>query len=216
MNILTSKPVTDLARDRLLRTAELLFAVKGIDQVTLRELTAAAQTNVAAVNYHFGSKAALIESVFDQLALRVNKERLKRLEAYLETAAARGTPVKVGPILDNFLEPYFDSAGSGRLLARLILQNRVAPTRYTRNLIKRHFDPLARRHVDALMLACPGVRRSELVWRYSFMIGAVVLPLTETDSRVSRLSDSLADTKDQRAFRSALMRFLTSGIGAPG
>lgn len=212
MNIVANDPV----RDRLLRTAEDLFTVRGIDQVTLRELTARAKTNLAAVNYYFGSKAALIEAVFDRLARRVNKERLRKLEAYLEVCTVQSTIPDVRIILDNFLEPYFDSNDNGRLLARLIVQNRVAPTAFTRNLIKRHFDPLARRHVDALVLACPGVARSEFVWRYSFMIGAVVLPLTENDDRINRLSGSMADVKDRQAFRRALVTFFLNGLTAAG
>lgn len=209
-----AKPTVDPVRGRLLRAAEELFAIKGIDQVTLRELTGKAKTNLAAVNYYFGSKASLIEAVFDQLARRVNKERLRKLEVYLSDCADQSVAPDVTIILDNFLEPYLDAGGHGRLLARLIVQNRVAPTTFTRSLIKRHFDPLARRHVDALMLACPGVLRSEFVWRYSFMIGAVVLPLTENDNRIGRLSNSITNAQNQGAFREALMIFLQKGICA--
>jgi len=55
---------TDPTRERLLDEAERLFADKGYDAVSLREITTAADTHLAAVNYHFGSKENLYLEVF--------------------------------------------------------------------------------------------------------------------------------------------------------
>ena len=51
-------------RERLLDAAEHLFAHHGIGSTSLRSITAEAETNLASVHYHFGSKEALIEAVF--------------------------------------------------------------------------------------------------------------------------------------------------------
>jgi AcrR family transcriptional regulator len=54
----------ELTRDRLLDEAEELFAQKGYYAVGVREITKAAESNLAAVNYHFGNKLNLYLEVF--------------------------------------------------------------------------------------------------------------------------------------------------------
>src|SRR5690606_31956188 len=52
--------------ERILDAAELLFAEKGFAETSLRLITSKAGVNLAAVNYHFGSKKALIQAVFSR------------------------------------------------------------------------------------------------------------------------------------------------------
>ena len=49
---------------RILDTAEVLFAERGFAETSLRNITSKAKVNLAAVNYHFGSKKALIQAIF--------------------------------------------------------------------------------------------------------------------------------------------------------
>jgi AcrR family transcriptional regulator len=72
-------------REILLRTAEELFASKGIDAVSLNEINkAAGQRNTSALHYHFGSKEKLIDAIiyqeFDSIIARMNEE-FDRLDA---------------------------------------------------------------------------------------------------------------------------------------
>ena len=59
-------------RDRIIAAAEFVFAEIGLEKATLRDITARAKVNVAAVSYYFGSKSDLVHSVFDQLSTRLN------------------------------------------------------------------------------------------------------------------------------------------------
>ena len=52
--------------ERILDAAEQLFAEKGFAETSLRLITSKAGVNLAAVNYHFGSKKALIQAVFSR------------------------------------------------------------------------------------------------------------------------------------------------------
>ena len=56
----SNKPST---QKRILDTAERLFAKEGFEQTSLRQITQEADVNLASVNYHFGSKKALIQAV---------------------------------------------------------------------------------------------------------------------------------------------------------
>jgi AcrR family transcriptional regulator len=68
-------------RERILGVAEALFARHGFDGASLRQVTAAAKVNLAAVNYHFGSKESLIEEVFRRRLDELNRQRLASLAA---------------------------------------------------------------------------------------------------------------------------------------
>ena len=68
-------------RDRLLDTAERLFAERGVDATSLRHITTEAEANLASVNYHFGSKEALFRQIFARRIGPINEERLRLLDA---------------------------------------------------------------------------------------------------------------------------------------
>ena len=67
--------------ERILQAAEQLFSERGIDAVSLREITQAADVNIAAVHYHFGSKAAVLDKIFERRARPIAEARLRLLAA---------------------------------------------------------------------------------------------------------------------------------------
>lgn len=100
----------DLTKERLLSEAEALFAKRGYDAVSVREITAAAKCNLAAVNYHFGNKQNLYLEVFRARwvprARRVQeyfRKTLAEQDAPLPTAVARSLAEAflVGPLSDE-------------------------------------------------------------------------------------------------------------------
>ena len=68
-------------RERLLVTAEELFATRGIDAVSIRDITVAADANIAAINYHFGSKRGLIDAIVARRADALGSRRAELLDA---------------------------------------------------------------------------------------------------------------------------------------
>jgi AcrR family transcriptional regulator len=104
-------------KERILTAAELLFAQRGFDGASLRQLTAAAGVNLAAVNYHFGSKDRLVEEVFRRRLDTLNAHRL----AALSKVAGRGETT-LEDVLDAFIRPALalSSDGSGSLFMRVL------------------------------------------------------------------------------------------------
>src|SRR5438445_6891162 len=88
-------------RERVLDTAERLFAEKGLEAVSVRDITQAAEANLGAVNYHFGTKEALITEVFERRLTPLNQARLAQLNV-LEKAAGK-KPLKVEEVLASFI-----------------------------------------------------------------------------------------------------------------
>ncbi len=200
---------------RILAAAERLFATRGFD-ISLREITELADVNIAAVNYHFGSKMNLAEVLFDRVSREVNGKRLEDLDRIMAEAKRLDRPPVLDSIILAFIKPYLDLSEGGHLLARLILQHRIEPTDLTRQIIKTHFDPMAKRFIEAFRLAVPSVDPVAFFWRYVFMVGAVVLTVTDTGpgNRLDRLSDGGADARNKEEFQNALLAFLRGGISA--
>ncbi len=203
------------AAKRLLTAAEDLFAERGVDKTSLRDIAARSGMNVAAVNYHFGSKEALAEAVFEAVSLRVNQQRMASLDACL-AALGDGERPAVETVIRLFIAPYFDRSAplQGLLLARFILQHRLTPSAMSDRIIARDFDPMARRYIAALMQACPSLTTTEAHWGYMFIVSAVVLSITDTgaSARITRLSDGLADISSNDEGQEALIAFLCRGI----
>ena len=76
-------------KERILNAAEALFAEHGFTHTSTRRITRTANVNLAAVNYHFGSKDQLIKAVFNRRIKPVNGERLRRLSAWKSRAIPR-------------------------------------------------------------------------------------------------------------------------------
>src|SRR6476661_10749602 len=76
-------------KDRILDAAEALFMEHGFEATSLRALTAAAGVNLAAVNYHFGSKEELFQSVLTRRLDPMNQERIDLLEKVEREAGGR-------------------------------------------------------------------------------------------------------------------------------
>src|SRR5512144_758055 len=113
MSLRAVKPQHE-TRTRILDAAEELFMQHGFEGTSMRLLTARAAVNLAAVNYHFGSKHALIEAVFRRRLDPMNAARL----AALESLEAEGRPSDPERIIRAFvgesLRMIEDAKGGGR------------------------------------------------------------------------------------------------------
>ena len=96
------------ARERLLDAAERLIAVHGFE-VSLRQIAReAGQRNNSAVTYHFGSRAGLIEAVWDRRTERVNARRAR----LLEQAQAVDPSMDLHRLMTIHVEPMVEEIGS--------------------------------------------------------------------------------------------------------
>lgn len=162
-------------KHRMLEVAEALFGEHGVDRVSIRDITEAAQVNVAAVNYHFGSKEELIAAVFERRLAPLNAERLRMLDLAESSAGSQGPAVE--QILEAFVHPALrcceqnanNNSAFARLLGRCLAETRPE----VEALLREQFAPLAARFEKALMKACPHLSRSDVHWRLKFTFGAL-------------------------------------------
>jgi AcrR family transcriptional regulator len=162
-------------RSRILDVAEKLFGEHGLERVSIRDITTQAKVNLAAVNYHFGSKEDLIAAVFERRIVPVNKARLAALDR-VERSAGGGIP-KLEDILEAFIRPALQSAlkpsKGGAAFASLFGRCLSEPSSGVEALLKKQFEPLAQHMNAALKKALPELSRSEIFWRMKFTYGAL-------------------------------------------
>ncbi|MGH0037153.1 MAG: TetR/AcrR family transcriptional regulator [Myxococcota bacterium] len=160
-------------RERLLDVAEQLFAERGISGTSLRELTGAADVNLAAVHYHFGSKEGLLDAVVERRASPINRERVAALDAF----EARDTPPSVEELLWAMCAPGVrelrEGPESGQLLQRLIARIDAQPPEVVESLYRKHFGEVGRRFIQALQAALPALPKETVAERYRLCIGCL-------------------------------------------
>lgn len=163
-------------KQRILDSAERLFAEEGYHATSLRSITASAEANLAAVNYHFGSKEALLEAVVLRRLRPLNELRLGQLEAVLECAAKTGTPPLCRDVLRSFVEPTLrlrQQESSTEYFISLIGRALADPKGFAMQVFRREMQPLMKRLFQALKLSLPGLSEQELFWRVHFVIGSL-------------------------------------------
>ena len=203
-------------RVRILDAAELLFTEQGFEATTLRQITGAAGVNLAAVNYHFGSKETLIQEVFRRRLTWLNQQRLKQLDR-LETEAA-GAPLKSSRILEVFfgvaLKMAGDSEGGGRTFMRLLGRTYTKPSEFVRGFLAEEYAAVIARFKAALIKALPGVPAEEILWRFHFMLGAMSYAISGADA-LHIVGEGALDDGDAEALYARLMSFMLGGLRAP-
>jgi AcrR family transcriptional regulator len=186
---------SDQTRTAILAAAERLYADRGFGDVTLRDIVAEANVNLAAVNYHFGSKDELIAELFVTRSLALNRERLRELRAAEERGGGRGSVADilralVGPSLRGCIGPERDRSTAARFMIRASIES-VPPIRRIRN---REIDHL-RKFVTALRRALPDRGEAELYWGLHFAL-AMAQQTVRDSERLTKLSEGQCDLDD--------------------
>jgi len=191
-------------KTRILDSAEKLFGDKGFDATSLRDITAEAQVNLAAVNYHFQSKESLIDAVIGRRMAPLTKRRMEMLDA-------AGPNPTLEQIIEAFISPLLEAPAlhSIHLIGRVF----ASPDQFVERVFQKHIAPVARRFGETLAVLAPHLPPEERYWRLQFMAGSMthilalwgVLPM---------MSSGLYPV-DQNTLIPRLVTFLAAGFRAP-
>jgi AcrR family transcriptional regulator len=206
-------------RKLILDAAERLFMEQGYEATSTRMVTAAAKVNLAAVNYHFGSKEGLMQAVLRRRLQYLNEERLRVLNE--AEAKAGGQPLKPSQIVDGFFGTLLRMAqnenAGGRTFLRLIGRSVSEPASFIRTLLASEYADVMERYKVALFRALPNVPQAEIVWRFHFMLGATSYAIAGTDALelVTDLHSNEDPDIQAEKLLDRLMSFLLGGLRAP-
>ena len=202
--------------ERVLVSAESLFAENGYDGTTLRQITKLANVNLAAVNYHHGDKESLYLEVIRRRLSSINQSRLARLaEAEREAGDA---PVPLDTLVDILATPLFelfaDADNGGRHAARLIGRSLVEPLPFMGKFLAAEFSPALARFGQALRRHAPTLTPEDFLWRLSFVVGALQHALA-TLHRMKELTRGICRDHDPAGARTRFVQFAVIVFGAP-
>jgi len=200
-------------KERILDAAERLFADHGFPTTSMRDITHEAGVNLAAVNYHFGSKEALLIAVLQRTAAPVNQSRLERLDE-LE-AAAGGGPVPTEQIVRAFLTPLFEKwrewGESDPKFLKLIGRIHAEVDQELRAKFIKQFDAVLQRFSMAFQRSLPELDAVEVHWRVLFLIGSMAYTMTWGESIIATAPEAERAPGD---ILEALIQFSTAGMAA--
>ncbi len=198
---------------RLLDAAEQLFAERGFESVSVRDVTQLAEANVAAVNYHFGSRDGLVGLVIARYITPVNEERLARLEALEKKWSGKAVPIE--ETIDAFVRPLAGivrkSELSERLFCKLMgrifsFQGEGLPL-----AVEEQMKQLSDRFIKVLGKALPTVSPEELVWRTHFVVGGVIHMLMNGEM-LHRLTNGVSGNPSMELTLGRFVRFAAAGL----
>ena len=199
---------------RILDSAEQLFAECGFSATSIRQITKAADVNIAAVNYHFGSKEELLHAVFKRRVEPINAERVKTLLALQEEK--KGGEPDLEQVMRAFLEPAFRCAqfqgSQGAKFLQLVGRMHSETNEQLRGAFFQLFDEVVRHFGPAFKHVLPHLSPEEIIWRVHFVIGSLAHILVCSKMANSGMGNVKIEQSD--ALLEALVQFCTAGMAA--
>jgi AcrR family transcriptional regulator len=202
----------------IMDVAEEMLSAAGPDAVSIRDLAKAAGVNLAAINYHFGSKENLFKDVVERRILPLNAERLELLEQALAVAG----PARLPAILRAFLEPLFRLAWDSQHKARVVVVSRYLNDAFAtpeggRAVISEYYEPVRQAFIRALHDCLPDLPLDEVIWRYNSMVGVTLYALGGIERLAAPPADMATAAPEETPERALArsIRFLEAGFRAP-
>jgi AcrR family transcriptional regulator len=161
-------------QDRLLDAAESLFAARGFEDVSIRDLAAAAAVNVAAVNYHFQGKENLFHEVVQR---RFVAQRDRTLASLDDLLAETGGCPRVDQVIRTLVREHLTEAvpGPGKISFMALMAQHLRPGHpqlsgpFFQTLVAPVYGAFSR----SLMAARPGLEAEQVSWIAASIIGQI-------------------------------------------
>lgn len=205
--------VADKTRGQIVEAAERIFAEKGFRAMTLRAVTNAAHVNLAAVNYHFGSKANLMRAVIERRVNPINKARIEQLDTYIIENSPKTVPLE--QIFEALFRPFFDHAmskkGPDRAFIQMVGRAMTEPADFMRDMHKEFFAELSKRFLRELKRSCPHLSERDLQIRFFLSVNTMLGTITE-QARLENISGGKLRGGDLDKVCDALTAFVVAGF----
>jgi AcrR family transcriptional regulator len=201
------------SREKLVLSAERLFAQRGYDGVSVRDIANGAQVNSALVGYYFKGKEGLLAEVYTRHCKHLKAERTRLLDEY----CARGRKPALEEVLNAFIRPSLEAAREGndkRSFSRLRAILSAENSSLLEKLVAQNFDESSNVFVEALCECLPHLAREDVFWRFHFLLGTIYYTATGPH-RIKTLTKGRCDPSDPVATADELIPFLAAGFRTP-
>ena len=201
----------------LLDCAEKLFAQEGFHHTSMRVLTNQAGVNLAAVNYHFGSKENLLHAVIERRLKPLNTKRFNAIEMVVAQAQKNRSTPSVQDLLLAFLRPTFEfrcASEEAKDFIHLIGRSWNDPDQTVYNCFIKLAMPLFEFFASCLRLSLPHLNEPVFQARLQFLIGSISAVMCDNEPGYSRKSFISVTMKEEEKMNQ-LLKFLQAGLEAP-
>ncbi|GGA70225.1 TetR family transcriptional regulator [Neiella marina] len=202
-------------QNKILDAAERLFAERGFADTSLRLITSEADVNLASVNYHFGSKKALIKAVL----ARYLEQFMPRLSDALDELLQSQQQPTLHQVFDSFVEPMlalnnFRASGTN-IFMQLLGRGYSDSQGHLRWFLTTQYGDVLTKITAAVKRANPELSPSEFFWRMHFTLGTVVFTLASNEALRDIARSEFNENLDVEGLVRRLVPFLAAGVGAP-
>lgn len=201
---------------RILDTAEVLFAERGFAETSLRHITSKAKVNLAAVNYHFGSKKSLIQAVFARY-LTPFTERFHGALDELEARYAGGV-IPLEELLETMARTVLEvpaERNSLKVFMRLLGLAYSQAQGHLRRYIQEEYGSVFSRFTELVRRATPDLPNAERFWRLHFVLGTVIFTLSGLDALRDIAEKDYGDRVSVRELVRRMRPVVVAAMSAP-
>lgn len=198
--------------ERILDAAEVLFAERGFSETSLRTITGAAGVNLAAVNYHFGSKKALIQAMF----VRFLDPLVDDIERRLVVLQQEKPQLSVDDLLQLLTSAVYEVHGRGSNRATVFM--RLLGLAYTqsqghlRNYLRERYGEAFQHYLAHLKPALPGATAVDLFWHTHFALGTAIFTMSNFDALRAMNQNATGERTTVDFIVSRLTAFMAAGL----
>ncbi|WP_371378467.1 TetR/AcrR family transcriptional regulator [Thalassotalea aquiviva] len=202
-------------KSKILNAAESLFAEKGFTGTSLREITSIAEVNLAAVNYHFGSKKELIKALM--------KRYLDQFSPLLETSLTKVIEQDKQPTLEQvftaFVDPLlelnqFRENGTANFL-KLLGRSYTDSQGFLRWFITSNYPSILDNFTLAVHKAYPELTSEEMFWRLHFTLSTAVFTMSSSQALIDIAKNDFNTDTDVAGVIYRIIPYVAYGVGAP-
>jgi len=202
-------------KNKILDAAELLFADKGFNGTSLREITSLGEVNLAAVNYHFGSKKELIKAVMS----RYMNELSPRLESVLNALCQEDAQPSLIEVFSAFIEPLlylntFKENGTSTFL-QLLGRGYTDSQGFLRWFLTTQYPGVFSLFTQAVHKAYPELSAEEMFWRLHFTMGTIVFTMSSNDALIDIAQNDFDREVDIAGVIKQVIPYVAAGVAAP-
>jgi len=215
--LLDNKPTRRAQRtfttsERILDSAEELFAQHGIYGVTMREIAERAAVDTALLHYYFESKRGVFDAVFARRAEVLNSEHIREMDRYEAENKGR---YELEPVIAAYLRPVFSLNRQGGQGWRNFFGfvGNLASAPEVSEIFAQKFDPVVRRFIAMLRKALPHADEADLFWSYHLFCGSLAILNMDTGA-IEHLSAGLCRAGDFDEIETRLVKYSAEGFRA--
>jgi len=204
--------------ERILDAAEQLFSEKGFAETSLRNITTKAGVNLAAVNYHFGSKKALIQAVFARYLQPFSQQLEQDTAEYVKANGSSASKAALDDLLELLLVSMAKSHIKGvklNLVMRLLGLAYMQGQGHLRKFLSEEYGDSYIIYVKALNEITPGLTEQERFWRVHFALGSVVFSMSSLGALLAIERHEYGKRTDVETVIAQLKSFVSAGIHNP-